>query len=999
MKLNEWISTRNDKTSQAWWLRLLNLRLEESERTFLMFLFYTATSVGILWLEVSVAALFLGKYGASSLPLIYIASALIGAGLGLLTDGLQRFISLRRVIVLISILMAVPLIFFRVGIQHPALFWGYSVFLIRLWLEAIYVLNEVTTSITANQLFTIREIKRTYPLISSGILVADVLSGFSLPFLRQLVGLENIILMSCFMLLAGAGVLFYISQSYRQFFPDSPRKLLLDEEIDPANRRLRGPVRSYVLLVIAFFILSQVLFLLVDFQYLSQLDFRFLNGATGVAAEENLNRVADFLALFSATLGVFELLTQWFVSSRAIERLGVFTIAMLPPILISALGLPLLVGLFQFWGAVTLKFLDELLRYTVIASIGPILFQPIPEESRSRYQSIVRGVAEPLSAGAIGLVMWFTIGILPNFQQQNRVFMLYITVFAIAWVWVVFTTRSRYLNLLVVSAEKGHLSLAEVDLRDLKRAVMEALERPGNEADKSSCIELLTHIDPKSVGEVLSPILPNVSPKLQGQVLRSMLNYPNPAYLPQIRALIEQPLTAEVFAAALRYIWITDPAPDMKELRPYLRPDVDAVIRGTAAAMLLRRGNPHEKAAATDVLRRMLMNEQERERVMGCRALGEATYLQALRIYIEPLLQDDSLRVRCALLEAIAATHLEEYYPCLIQGLHYKSTREAATQALVRLENEALPMLLKLAEDPFKPELIKTHAWNTIGQIGTPEAIDLLVMNMTTAWGPTRRSILRSLFKIPHEAGIEAVLNTLGRNGVELLINQELLFIAQNSASLMDLSEEKVIGGEADLLRRALQDQEKDAIDRIFLFMRFLYSPNAIQAAEFNLQSGSREGVPRGLEILDNTIDISGKRVLLNLLDQQSHTEKLQNLSEILPYEPMSPSQRLRFLLDLRIFLSDWALACCFHLARQYRWSLTPDQTLSSLRHPVGFVREAVISYLRIASPGTLREILSALKADPDRLVAAQVQSLLAEMELSPAAGTFQQNNGVVQFN
>ena len=61
----------------------------------------------------------------------------------------------------------------------------------RLWLEAVYVLNDLNTSITANQLFNIREIKRTYPLISSGILVADVISGFSLTLLTDLGGAEE----------------------------------------------------------------------------------------------------------------------------------------------------------------------------------------------------------------------------------------------------------------------------------------------------------------------------------------------------------------------------------------------------------------------------------------------------------------------------------------------------------------------------------------------------------------------------------------------------------------------------------------------------------------------------------------------------------------------------------------------------------------------------------------------------------------------------------------
>ncbi len=65
-------------------LRSLNLRSEEVERTVLMFLVYTLTSIGLIWLELSTVGLFLDEFGADKMPFIYIASAFIGSGLGLL---------------------------------------------------------------------------------------------------------------------------------------------------------------------------------------------------------------------------------------------------------------------------------------------------------------------------------------------------------------------------------------------------------------------------------------------------------------------------------------------------------------------------------------------------------------------------------------------------------------------------------------------------------------------------------------------------------------------------------------------------------------------------------------------------------------------------------------------------------------------------------------------------------------------------------------------------
>jgi TLC ATP/ADP transporter len=862
---------------------------------------------------------------------------------------------------------------------------GITIFLMRLWVEAINVLNELNTAITANQLFNIREIKRTYPLISSGILVADVISGFSLGFLIRWVGLENMVLWSFVMMAIGAVILFYLSQKYQQSFPDFLRRRADVEERRSdysTNRPIKGPVQRYVVLLFLFFILAQVLFLLIDFRFLSELEQQY-------AADDSEGKIAAFLGIFNGILGLFEVSTQWLVSSRLIERVGVFKAALLLPSVIFGCGvvssLVSVRGISSalFISLVILKFLDELLHYTLFASMGPVLFQPIPDSVRSSIQAVVRGIAEPLATGATGLgllaLVWLSKNTPIGMDGLSWLF-LAIVILALVWVLDILHLRAKYVNLLVMSAERGQLS-RDVDEMELRRWVVETLDKPGREERKESCIDLLSKVDPKSAGEVLSAHLMDFSPKLQQQSLEAMLLYPNPAYLPQVRSLIEQSPLPEVLAVALRFVWLVEDDSDMRQLRPYLRGEVDPVVRGTAASLMMRRGNPTQKAEATNTLRQMLTHKQERERVMGCRALGEASYLQALRIYIPDLLRDESLRVRRAILEAIAATHFEEFYPSLLRGLQYKSTREAAMKALVRLDNDAIKMLVQLAEDSHQPDGVRMYAWQTIGMIGTLEALDALISHLMVAWGTERRNILRILLEMPGEVGIETVLNRLGRSGVESLIDQELMFIGQMYAALMDLNPDRVSYREGDLLRRALQGLQSDAEGRLFLLMQFLYPIGAIKAAAFNLQSSSRSNMARGLEILDNTLDIPNKRALISLLDRNSELEKLRSLSDILVYEPLSPSDRLRRLLDFRHFLSDWATACCFHLAKQARWAVTSEQTISCLRHPKGFVREAVLGYLWMASPRSMKTLLPLLQKDPDRLVLDQVQKMINHLE------------------
>ncbi|MEG3978040.1 HEAT repeat domain-containing protein, partial [Microcoleus sp. herbarium8] len=738
-------------------LRSLNLRSEELERTLLMFLVYTLTSVGLIWLELSTVGLFLDEFGADKMPYIYIASAFIGSGLGFVYSWMQKILPLRRTVVVVMAMMSVPLFLFRFGIGYEnTKIAGISIafitiFLMWLWVEACYVLNDLNTSITSNQLFNIREIKRTYPLVSSGYLVAGVVSGFSLPVLLYVVKLKNVTLISGLMVAAGSLLLYYLTEKYSQAFPETARWTDDDDEDDQQEftaRKVTGPLQKYAIPLVSFFVLAEVVYVLVDFQFYSQLEYQNPgDGASGASW------IASFLGIYEGIQGLFQVATQWFASSRLVERIGVFVTAMILPAGIAILGvLTLGASLGQlvsvFIGLILLRFLDELLHYTLLETVSPVLFQPIPDNIRSGIQTLVNGVGEPLSTGVTGVVilgmLWVTNKILPHETEsafhdlQSLVFIGTIVVLALVWVFVVWLIRSQYVGLLVKSAERGRLGVTDVDLKALKRAVVETLEQPGGEDEKRSCIELLTQIDPKNVGEVLAPILDSLSPLLQRQSLETMLQHPNPAYLESVRALSQQPLPPEVLALALRYIWLTEAEPNIEILRPYLQQNVDPVVRGTAAALIMRRGDRQQKAEATNTLRQMLTHKQERERVMGTRALGEADYLQGLRLYIPNLLQDESLRVRCALLDVISSTHSEEYYPSLLRGLGYKSTREAALQAIVKLHNDAIPLLVYLAEDIHKPDLVRLQAWTALGQIGTVEAIDILVSNLMTAWGTTR---------------------------------------------------------------------------------------------------------------------------------------------------------------------------------------------------------------------------------------------------------------------
>jgi len=994
---NDWFAAK--KSLAARLLQWVNLRPEESARTAMMFVFYTIVSVGLRWAEDSTVALFLDEYGVGPLPWMYIASAVMSMGLVFVYSWLQKIFPLRWVIVAIAPCMVMPLMLMVSlrGETHISYLTVALVFLLRLWVDAIYVINDLNTSILANQLFNIREIKRTYPLVSSGLLVADVISGFTLPGMLQFIKLESVILIGCGVIILGTGILFYLIHHHREAFPDAPQRLITPEQASK-HRRLKTPIKRYTWQLFAFVGLLQIIGLLVDFQYLRELNISL-----------NSRELASFLGLFGGIVGLSELITQWFLSSRITERFGVFFTAALLPIAVGFIlpGTIILLNLLPvlqtqsfFWGLVGLKFVDELLRYTFVVSSGPVLYQPIPERIRSSTQTLSGGTAEAIATGVAGIIILVTLFLGNQFinpEMQRWVLVAETVIIAAACLRVVLVLRSRYVDLLVLSAERGELSAVNVGLRAFQQGVVKALSEKGSTADKSSCIEVLAQIDLQGASQVLAPLLKKLPPDLQRQSLEVMLMANiNPTYAPDVRSLLEQPpetVDPEVFALALRYVWLADTNPNLSRLEEYLQPRHHSLIRATAAALILRQGTPLQKVAAAKTMRQMLTHSQERERVNGVRALREALHLQALRIHIPKLLQDDSLRVRCAVLEMIAATRLDEYYSALIAALYYKSTRSTAMRALIKLENEALEMLVQLANNSYQPEVVRMYAWRTIAQISTLEAIETLWQHLETSWGATRYYILRSLVKINKQPEISTI-DTFHQTKVETLIEQELKFLGEIYAAYLDFQAAAMPENQqsqrileiAGLLQRALEELEIDVKERLLLLLRLLYSPEKMQAAAFNLKSQSPANLAQGLEILDHTINLPTKSIILNILDKRSTEEKLYCLVEsgLSVYQQMSVRDRLSRMVTMNNLLSDWCLACCFHFAQVSRIRLRIQEILVALRHPTGFVREAAVSYLSVASHRVLLELLPKLQQDSHPLVVAQIKEFIKKYAENP---------------
>ena len=459
---------------------------KQKSELYLCLLFFSVTSVGMLWLEQTTVALFLAPapegFGVKWLPLVYMASAFIRSGLVFFYSWLQKNWPLPKVLMAAVLLMALPLPLLRWGLET-----GYangivalvSLFLLKLWLDGEKVIQNLNSQVAANQLFNIREIKRTYPIVSSGLFLANVIAGFSLPLLLILWGVKNTILAAAITIVLGGSILFYITGQYKQSFPSTPIREL--EDLKPTwgnNFIVNASLRGYIIPLCSFFIIGEVIYLSVNFLYLGQLEIHFQTG-----------QIAMFLGLFTGVLGIFQLVIQWLsiLFSRAFSRLGVLVASMFLPaclLIVSAIAIlgnyylsPFFPESFSiiFIAAIGLKFGDELLRYTTIAAIEPFLFQPLPRPMRRSLQTLVKRAVQPLTTFVTGGILLAALlgyflpkDTVASGQWLGAILMLGISLLALIWLGCAWLLHDRYVNLLLREAKAGRLSFASVNLEAFK---------------------------------------------------------------------------------------------------------------------------------------------------------------------------------------------------------------------------------------------------------------------------------------------------------------------------------------------------------------------------------------------------------------------------------------------------------------------------------------------------------------------------------------------------
>jgi len=968
--------------------RVLKVQPGEERLTLLLFVEMFLLGIGFNFVETSVFPLFLSEFDSGTLPYLYIINAVVVTAITAFYLRLgRRLVFGRQLLALLGFITALVLAFWlaltlgggrTVTFALPVLFQiGVNMAQLGFWTMAA-------------RLMTLRQSKRLFGLVGSGMWVAIVLTGFLIAPIVRVIGTVNLLLISAAGFTGALALLVVIVRGYGEPLNATDVGGPVATKRDSLVDYLRNP---YVALMFALTIVAWLSFYFVDNIFYNRVSAQFPEPAAFSA----------FMGLYLSALGVFTLFNNLFLAGFIINRFGVRVGLFVLPALLFVVMLAFSVagagwGLVPllFWLATVGRVLDLGLLFSVDQTAQSILYQPLPAAERARVQTIDNGIIRMVAVGLAGGSLLLLNQVLA-FDVVRLAFVL-LTIVAV-WLIVVYLTSRAYPRVLATALARRRLTGVTLSLDDSNtvRVLRESLQNP-HPGPALYALGLLADHRPDALADALPGLLAHPSAPVRLETLRRMGSLGLP--VAGLQAVAESDADPHIRGAAWRVLAASNAPAVEAGLLAHLDDD-ESEVRRAALAGLRSHGSPAARARADTILAALVTSAGKDDRLLAARVLRDAAQPEDCAL-LRSLLRDGDDDVCREALAAAARATCPDLWPDVVEVLERRSMKVSAAAALAAGGDAALPAITAALDRPQTTWETASALARTLGRIGSDDAVAALLARLDHPGDAIRTEILHAL----SHAGYQA---TAGKAAV---LHARIVAETRRAAWLLAGMRDCAPSDELAYLRRVLQDQFAAARDRVLLLLSFLYDRAAMLDVREALGRTHRPSEARrsyALEVLDLRLPNDLKGLVMPLVDDLTPAARLRQLGAAFDQPALSPSSRVETMLLGDEVASRWLCVSQVHAAGRLRCS-DPGLTQLLERYQTDadpVLREtAARAYTRICAPdsvapasggtdmlSTIEKVIILKDVDlfagtPDELL-AEVAGLLAEVECEPGQAIF----------
>lgn len=776
-----------------------------------------------VFFETAASALFLGQYGASALPSVYLAAAALSAATGYAYSRLQNRLSFSSLMTgtLLTLFLVVSALRGALFVTQAA--WLF--FFAMVFYRVLSILTDLEYWAVAGRLYDLRQAKRLFGFVGTGEVVARIIGSFSVPLLLKVGGVPNLLVLSAL----GLFVCLILLRRTLPLIPadEGPKRTTAEKAARSSMGSLvQDPYLRFVLIVAFCGILGKYL---VDFAFLQQVKSRFADA----------KEVASFFALFSGISQCASLFTRVFVSGRLLSAIGVHRgLLVLPGAHVVCTTLLLIAGGLAlgpnpvFWLVVLNQGIYKTFKHPIDNPSLKTLYQPIPKDRRLSLSIAVDAILNPVGIALSSALMVLFRGV---FHSDPVQFGWVLLGCFLAWLWSARAAATEYVRALVL-ALRGRIEDVEFAFDD-EAAVSSLREKlkTGSEEDALVALQILGDHTPLALNPVLPDLVSHSSKEVRRAALERIEVHKPIGIAATLRSRLENEPEDALRAQALRALSAVEGPSSRDELTRYAASPVLA-LKEAALLGLLRMEAPEGRAGVALLAR----SNDPAQRSAAARLLRLAGGAEDVEV-VRALITDQDVSVSRLALFAAGQMKQPDLVALLIERVSRRGVMGAARAALALAGESALPNLLAAFEATDQGD-VRRGLISAISRIRSEEAVRFLLSKLDVEDIAVRQEAVRALSHSRFVATSEA-----DRARIESLAKAEAARALETLAEVRDLE----AADDARILRQALMGSHRNTRERLLMLLGFTRDPRAFLAVRAHIDGTHKDRKAYAQEILD----------------------------------------------------------------------------------------------------------------------------------------------------
>ena len=878
-------------------LRVLNVHRDEWWLVRKLFMMQFFQGAGITFFFTAAFSRFLELFPVSDLAYVFILSSFLLWAAGFIYGKLEHQLSSYKLAMVITTILAVSMILFRLGEQFISANWFY--FLMLAWFNVMYLLNNLMFWGMAAQLYDVRQSKRLFSVISAGDIPAKFI-GYSLALVAvTYIGTANL-------LVPGLVFILLSFQYIKKILPpgQEEKKHTHHTHTPTHVSNLNSIVKNFwvntlVRRVALLSLIVSACIILINYGFYSEVK------------QQNKDDVAlaTFITLFLASARLIALLIKVVITSRLLYWLGNRSALLITPVL-----LIILIASLQVTGALDSStklvlyifglsaIITEVLNSAINSPILLTMMQPLSTLERLRAHNIVKGIMDPFAYLLSGIFILVIVK-LKIFDLQILSYVLF--GLTIAWIIGVFRVHQEYLKALIKTISSRYFTQDEFNLFDPStKEIIEKKLKNGVELEVMYILKMLSSRRSEESNRLIRIALEHPSPKIVEETLHIIGELHIKEAEPELLSLVEKSDSETIRSTAIKIS--SKIAYDDTAISALMESEEPVVRHSAIVSVLNHSHNEAHRKEAEEKIRVMLNSNLSEEKLQALTMLCETSH-GAFDNELISLLENNDSEIRQKAIRAIGH-HPSEIF--LEKMLHATVIDKHTMEALVISGETAMPYIKKRLFEKDCRARQKEMLINVIGRINGKEGNATLVQ-LLTVMPEFRIQIIRVLHRHRYNADKES------QPVIESLIHAYLL----SAAAILNMQKKiQPNNQQYKILFGSLQLELSNTRETLLYLFSFLFDREKINKIKMAIEINKKEMNANAIELVDMTV----KKEFANPFNAAFEHGDLEHRCELLKY--LFPKNSYNgidsilsdLLVDQKFSYNNWTKASALYTTKKY---------------------------------------------------------------------------------